>query len=157
MIKIRDYRQTDRDSAIGLFLELNRHEAAITGDRRTDLDAAVFCVDDMANDAANGGAIRVAEWDGAVAGLLVFAVQEVEPYVEQSLRRVGVVQDLVVSENHRGKGIGQALLADAERLAREAGLPRIKLTVLSGNQDASRTYARAGYGSYAEVLIKRLD
>lgn len=157
MITIRDYRQTDRDSAIGLFLALNRHEAAITGDRRTDLEAAVFCVDDMVNDAGDGGAIRIAEWNGTVAGLLVFAVQEVEPYVEARLRRVGVVQDLVVSEALRGKGIGQALLEDAERLTRAAGLPRLKLTVLSGNDGAARAYARAGYRPYAEVMLKALD
>ncbi len=156
MISIRDYTEADRDVAIALFLELNRHEAAITADRRTDREGAVFCADDMMNDVAGGGAIRVAEWNGVVAGLLVWKVEEVEPYIEAPLRRQGVVQDLVVGEAHRRRGVGRALLEDAERLTRQAGLPRIKLTVLAGNDGASRAYRQAGYVSYAEVLVKPL-
>jgi GNAT superfamily N-acetyltransferase len=157
MITIRDYLETDRDAAIGLFLELNRHEAAITGDRRIDVGGAVYCVDDMKNDIAGGGAIRVAEWHGVVAGLLVWLISEVAPYLDAPLRRHGVLQDLVVATAYRGKGIGAALLADAERLTRDAGLPRIKLTMLAGNDEAARAYARAGYRAYAEVLVKPLN
>jgi GNAT superfamily N-acetyltransferase len=157
MIIIRDYQEADRDAAIGLFLELNRHEAEITGDRRTDVDGAIVCVDDMKTDVARGGAIRVAEWDGTVAGLLVWRVSDPAPYVEPALRQHGIVQDLVVSAVHRGKGIGGALLADAERLTRDAGLPRIALTMLAGNDQAGRVYAKAGYRAYAEVMVKPLD
>ena len=67
----------------------------------------------------------------------------------ETARRYGSVQDIVIAEAHRGKGIGQALLAEAERLTREAGMTRLKLTVLSGNDVAVDAYGRFGFRDYA--------
>lgn len=154
MPTIRPYRKADRAVAVGLFLELNRHEFAITGDRRTDGGGAEFCVDDMVADA--GAVAVVAELDGTVVGLMVWTARSDEPYVEEAFRRYGFIQDIVVAKAYRGKGIGAALLAEAERLTRVAGLSRLKLSVLAGNDAAVDAYVRAGYRDYARVMIKDL-
>ena len=156
MLAIRPYREADRDIALGLFLELNRHEFTVSGDRRTDRGGAQFCIDDMIEDLANGVVAVVAEWDGAVCGLMVWAIKSDGDYVEEAFRRYGFIQDVVVARAYRGRGIGAALLAEAERLTRAAGLPRLKLTVLAGNDAAMDAYARAGYRDYARVMIKDL-
>lgn len=155
---IRPFSQaTDRAAAVELFLQLNRHEFAITGDRRTDRGGAEFCVEDMIETVGQGAVALVAEIAGSVVGLLVWASRTDETYLTETARRYGSVQDIVIAEAQRGKGIGQVLLAEAERLTREAGMTRLKLTVLSGNDVAVDAYGRFGFRDYARVMVKDFD
>ena len=55
------------------------------------------------------------------------------------------VDTLAVAPAHRDRGIGLALLRDAERQAREKGFPVCSLSVMLHNTDALRFYKRAGY------------
>jgi ribosomal protein S18 acetylase RimI-like enzyme len=148
---------TDREAAIELFLQLNRHEFAITGDRRTDRGGAEFCIEDMILAVEQGAVALVAEMAGSVVGLLVWAARTNEAYMTEAATRHGSVQDIVIAEAHRGKGIGQTLLSEAERLTREAGMTRLKLTVLSGNDVAVDAYGRFGFRDYARVMVKDFD
>ena len=66
--------------------------------------------------------------------------------IEESVRGYGHVDDIVVAQTHRGRGVGQALLAEAERLTRERGLKRLRLSVLVGNDGALKAYERFGFG-----------
>jgi ribosomal protein S18 acetylase RimI-like enzyme len=148
---IRPFEATDREAAVELFLQLNRHEFAIIGDRRTDRGGAEFCVDEMIEAVGQGAVALVAEIAGSVVGLLVWAARDEEAYMADAARRHGSIQDIVIAEVHRGQGIGQALLAQAERLTREAGMQRLKLTVLTGNDVAVDAYGRFGFRDYARV------
>ena len=156
-LTIRPFAEADREAAVELFLQLNRHEFAITGDRRTDRGGAEFCVEDMVRAVGQGAVALVAETAGLVVGLLVWVAHSDEAYMAETARRHGRVQDIVIAEAHRGKGIGRALLAEAERLTREAGLTRLKLTVLSGNDVAIDAYGRFGFRDYARVMVKDFD
>jgi ribosomal protein S18 acetylase RimI-like enzyme len=55
------------------------------------------------------------------------------------------VGTLAVAPAHRNRGIGLALLRDAERQARERGFSVCSLSVMLHNADALRFYRRAGY------------
>lgn len=55
------------------------------------------------------------------------------------------VDTLAVAPSHRNRGIGGALLRDAERQARERGLPVCSLSVMLHNTDALRFYKREGF------------
>jgi predicted GNAT family N-acyltransferase len=57
---------------------------------------------------------------------------------------------LVVARDARGRGIGAALLADAERLAREMGAGRM---VLAAQTSAIGLYDRAGYTARGDVYL----
>ena len=58
------------------------------------------------------------------------------------------VHDLIVRAGHRGRGIGQALLAWAETRARELSCCKLTLEVLSSNMRAMASYRRAGFAPY---------
>ena len=58
------------------------------------------------------------------------------------------VHDLVVLPAHRARGVGQALLAAAQKHAQERGCCKLTLEVLSGNQRALRSYQRFGFAPY---------
>ena len=70
------------------------------------------------------------------------------------MRRYGQVADLIVVEDARGRGIGRALLSQAEALTREAGLKRLAIGALAANAAAVGAYRRAGFGDYLTILVK---
>jgi ribosomal protein S18 acetylase RimI-like enzyme len=73
----------------------------------------------------------VAEVGGAVVGFTMVVDAEVE--------------QVYVDASHRGSGVADALLADAETRIRAAGHPRTWLAVVSGNARARRFYERRGW------------
>lgn len=58
------------------------------------------------------------------------------------------VHDVAVLSSHRGRGIAEAMLAEAERIAVERGAVKMTLEVLSGNSPAVKLYRRIGYEGY---------
>ncbi|ALB64095.1 PhnO protein [Cronobacter condimenti 1330] len=61
------------------------------------------------------------------------------------LRLIGEIQELVVMPRTRGTGVGKALLAHAEAIAREAGAELTELSTSVKRHDAHRFYEREGY------------
>lgn len=57
----------------------------------------------------------------------------------------GWVNYLGVAPRHRRLAIGQALMAEAERLLAARGCPKLNLQVRSGNADVLAFYAALGY------------
>jgi ribosomal protein S18 acetylase RimI-like enzyme len=58
------------------------------------------------------------------------------------------VHDVAVLASHRGRGIAEAMLIEAERIAIGRGAVKMTLEVLSGNAPAVRLYGRLGYAGY---------
>jgi ribosomal protein S18 acetylase RimI-like enzyme len=59
----------------------------------------------------------------------------------------GVVEliSMWVSPAGRGRGVGDALIADVERWARSKGATLLRLAVSDGNEAAAALYARNGF------------
>ncbi|MEU9221040.1 GNAT family N-acetyltransferase [Streptomyces sp. NPDC048376] len=67
--------------------------------------------------------------------------------------RVGVLETLVVDDEARGAGVGQALVkAVRERLA-ESGVQVMKISVIAGNDGALRFYQREGAVDFVNTLV----
>ena len=67
------------------------------------------------------------------------------------------VNDLVVTESTRGRGIGGALLAEAETLARRRGCFRMSLETASWRERTHTFYMRAGWTANGKWFVKLLD
>lgn len=63
---------------------------------------------------------------------------------------------MAVEPHARRHGIGKRLLDEAERLARERGLPALALMVTEGNEPARALYAQAGFATERRLLVKNL-
>lgn len=95
--------------------------------------------------AARPTAYSVLAFDGAqVVGL----VNCIEGFSTFACRPLVNVHDVAVAASHRGRHVGERMLALAEQIARERGACKMTLEVLSGNRSAHRLYARIGYASY---------
>ncbi len=69
----------------------------------------------------------------------------------------GWISRIAVLKAHRKKGIGQALLADAERRLADLGCIKINLQVVETNSAVVRFYEEAGYGIEPRIsMSKRL-
>ncbi len=66
------------------------------------------------------------------------------------------ISDLAVDRKHDGEGIGSALLAYAERWAREHKFRHLQLAVFEGNQRARKLYERSGFGVELLCMVKPL-
>ncbi len=70
----------------------------------------------------------------------------------------GWINYLAVAPEYQRRGIGQAMMTEAERLLRDAGCPKINLQVRSTNQDAIQFYRGLGYAIDEVISLgKRLE
>lgn len=67
------------------------------------------------------------------------------------------VNVLATMPGHRGRGLGAALLAEAERIAHAAGCREMSIMVSDANHGARRLYERCGYGFRAERPMVKED
>lgn len=94
--------------------------------------------------------LLVAEEDGMVAGMV--SIQPLISTAEGGV--VGLLEDLVVQEQRRGRGIGGLLLAAALDWAREHGMRRVQLLADRANTDALRFYADKGWRQTQLVCLR---
>ena len=128
-------------------------------------DALVDLLDAYASDVAGGGqpladfakqhlvaelaarpqAFSVLAFDGAQP---VGLVNCIEGFSTFACRPLVNVHDVVVLASHRGRRVGEQMLALVEQLARERGACKLTLEVLQGNASAIRLYERIGFAGY---------
>jgi ribosomal protein S18 acetylase RimI-like enzyme len=88
------------------------------------------------------------EGSGGDAGQPVGLVNCFEGFSTFACQPLVNVHDVVVLASHRGRRVGERLLAEVERIARLRGACKLTLEVLSGNASALRLYGRAGFAGY---------
>ena len=102
------------------------------------------------------GQVLVAEVDGDVVGYATVLSKVESEGVENGGLEYGLVADLVVKNQFRGRGIGKLLLDAAEQYARSHGVSWLRIGVLSGNQAAQGLYESSGFSNIYTELEKDL-
>lgn len=95
----------------------------------------------------------VAELDGRVEGVALFY----EGLGTFRARPFLYLEDLIISEEARGRGIGEALMAALAREALARGALRLEWVVLDWNESAIRFYERFGAKQPKEWVKFTLD
>ena len=91
--------------------------------------------------------------DGRLCGVCHLSKHEHSGWVE--MKNVHV-EHIVVDEGCRGRGIGHALLAESERIAREWGAVQLNLMCWAFNDGARRLYESLGMHEQRSILVKDL-
>ncbi len=96
------------------------------------------------------GLIIVARQDSQVVGMVNLLYT-----VSTALGdRVALLEDMVVSPDVRGAGVGSQLLEQAIQLARLNGCKRITLLTDRANESAQRFYQKHGFGFSAMIPLR---
>lgn len=87
----------------------------------------------------------VARADNAVAGVILARFQEENDSSTRVPRRYLSVQAVVVAPDQRRRGIGRALVQEAQRLATERGASGMEMEVWASNAAARSLFRPLGY------------
>jgi GNAT superfamily N-acetyltransferase len=145
-VAVRPARPDDWPAVAGLLVELGRGVAAGTAEdatHRLQFAGHLRRLDSVT---------LVAEVDDEVVGV-------VDMEYHQRLgdhRPQARVNDLVVTEDARGTGVGRALLERAEALARKRGCFRMALVTAAWRDRTLAFYRREGWSDYGAWFVKPL-
>ena len=92
--------------------------------------------------ASPGTSLLVAFDEDEVLGMLTLVLYRVPTGIR------GWIHDVVVDEAARGRGVGEALSAEALRIAEDAGVLTVHLTTRPEREAANRLYPRLGFTEY---------
>lgn len=93
-----------------------------------------------------GEAFYVAEVDGAVVGYIMNRVERGLGIFRKTILKKGHVVSIAVLEEHRGKGIGEALMrAGMESMRDKYDAKEVYLEVRVSNQPAIKLYEKLGF------------
>lgn len=145
-IEIRDYADSDEAALIDLIHQLQAHEGQYYDRMLPPDEIAGWYVDALRQDCRqHAGHIRMACMGGNVAGYCAILTRVEADDVDEVPYCYAYVSELAVAETERGKGVGKALLADAEALARSAGARWLRVSVLTRNTLAHEVYRSYGF------------
>lgn len=100
-------------------------------------------------------AVLVADDNGDVVG---YAYAAVEGYDYMALRGpAGVLHDIIVDPEHRGRGVGRLLLEATLEFFRSRGVPRVVLSTAERNEAAQRLFASMGFRRTMIEMTRELD
>lgn len=90
----------------------------------------------------------VAEADGKIVGMALYFLFPTSFRARQAL----YLEDIVVGRDSRSRGIGEALIAELARIARDSDCVRMEWAVLDWNERALAFYRRLGARPQSEWL-----
>lgn len=146
MIEIVAAQEQDVDGMADLLLSLFDQEADFAPDRAKQLAGLRLIMAEPKT-----GQLFAARANGKVVGMvsLLFTVSTALG------KPVCWLEDMVVSKDARGQGLGSTLLNHAIAFAKDKGYGRITLLTDLANKDAQRFYARHGF-ALSEMTPMRL-
>ncbi len=136
-----DYANPAHAAALVLLLDAYARDPAGGGHGLSDFAKTHL----VASLAARPQAYSVLAFDGEQPVGLVNCIEGFSTFACKPLVNV---HDVAVLTSHRGRGIAERMLAEAEAIARERGAVKLTLEVLSGNHGAVRLYERIGFAGY---------
>ena len=143
--KIRMAKSDDMSAVLKLIKEL--------ADFEKEPNAVEVTVADLVNDSENKlFSSLVAEAQSTIVGIALY-------YNRYSTWKGKTIhlEDLMVTKNQRGKGVGKALLNAVVEKAKAANLKRVEWNVLDWNTPAIDFYKSVGATVFNDWLVVQLD
>ena len=101
--------------------------------------------------------IFVAEASGGIIGAIIAGMRQ-SAEISLLVKRTYIsIDNLVVVEEYREQGVGQALMGQVHLWAQKSGVKEIQLTVWDFNQGAIAFYKKLGYQMLHHRMRKELS
>jgi GNAT superfamily N-acetyltransferase len=147
-VTIRPARLDDAPTIANLIRELAVYEKLEHKARATSDDLARYLFGDRP-----AAEVLIAEVDGSPVGFALFFSTFSTFRGQPGL----YLEDLFVKPEHRGRGIGKALLANVARVAVDRGCGRLEWSVLDWNTPSIEFYRSQGAVPMDEWTVFRVD
>ncbi|MFB6724562.1 GNAT family N-acetyltransferase [Kribbella sp. NPDC056345] len=151
-MQIRPYQSTDRDAVLALAPRLTEGVAPWRDTAQVLAAVTAWVSEALERADERDRFVYVAELTGAVAG---FVSGQLRSHWSGSSELY--VGELVVSQQHEGRGVGRALIDTVSEHARRAGVPTLTLDTGAANANARAFYRSLGFHEEDVKLTKRLD
>lgn len=140
------------DALVGLWVSLASNQRTYGSHILPEPNRGVIR-DTLARHAVTGG-LRAARHSDEIVGFVSF---ELERGAYESDETRGVVRNVYVDPEYRGRGIGGDLVSAAEAALADAGATVVALEAMAGNERARGFYRRRGYTPHRVQFEKPLD
>lgn len=101
-----------------------------------------------------GGAVLGAYISGNIVGTCTVVIC---PNLSWSGRPYAIIENVIVDESHRGKGIGKALMKEAQSIAKLAGCYKVALMTGSNRLSTFKFYESCGFTGNKKGFQLRFD
>lgn len=160
MIKIREYKESDKQAIIKLVEELQDFLIKIDPLKRLRrlpeygvqyINRLLIKVSD------SGGIIYLSEIDGNICGFIagIIEMQKSVDLLECIPSLSGRILELIVSEKFRRQNIGTALMNKMENYLKNRGCDIVRVEVFQPNAQARNFYENIGYHDRVIDMIKK--
>lgn len=157
---VQMFSSADRPSVVQLMCELQEHIAAIDPLQRIrvidDFDAERY-VEHLLERTKENGQMLLARDEGVVVGFIAGTIPGEDPddVLDHYPAKEGNIVEMVVSQKHRGQGVGRMLMEKMEEYFREKNCEYIRVGCLAPNTGSHAFYEKCGFADrYIEMLKK---
>ena len=153
MIKIREARKEDRISIIPILMQSSKMHFK----NRLDIfkDKTESETEEEVKEILENNDIKmlVAENESLeICGVLICQIKSIENHKNLKDAKRLWIDDIVVTEKQRNKGIGRILIEEAQKIAQKNNCQRIELNVWNFNTDAIKFYEKLGMNTQRRVM-----
>lgn len=161
-MKIIEYEDKYLEDVKDLLVELEEYIVSIDKDELDILHPeyrekmATIDLEEVKNE---NGKCYLAIEDNHAIGLIMGTIPEYDEYdyLDYKCPKRGIITELVVSKNIRGKGIGKYLIAKMEEYFKSEKCEYVLVDVFAYNYSGINFYEREGYHHRMHVDIKKLS
>ena len=151
---IRKATYKDIPAIAELYREQFREMAKLIPDFIKEGDQSVEFLEKTISDDVSD--ILVYENDGTVVGFILLQAKERPDFDFMLPGKYCYIMDVIVTESHRNKGFGTALMNSANDWAKEQNCSFINLDVIANNPGAIKLYERLGFISKSQEMYYKL-
>ena len=102
--------------------------------------------------------VVVAEQDEIICGFICASINKLDRKLETETEKyVGIINDIYVEEQYRGRHIAQQLLEYAEEWIDELGINSVRADIVTNNTSAFNFWSKQGYAPLYTSVYKNLD
>ena len=101
--------------------------------------------------------ILVAEENNNIVGVVIFKIKIVREHINLIDRKVIWINELVVDEKLRGKGIGTKLFNETKKYAKNNKCDAVELNCWEFNEKALRFYERCGMNTQRRIMDLKIN
>ena len=161
-MKIIEYEDKYLEDVKDLLVELEEYIVSIDKDELDQVHPEYrekMAVIDLEEVKSENGKCFLAIEDDKAIGLIMGTIPEYDEYdyLDYKCPKRGVITELVISKNIRGKGIGNELITKMEDYFKEQDCEYVLVDVFAYNERGSNFYQKQGYHHRMYTDIKKLS